>query len=89
MAPVVQGHPRVRFGVPGSWSFWKPLAREYLARCDKLVVLQIDGWREAELALARALGKLVDYIEPVGAEERCRKAQSFGVPPQYISCCFR
>ena len=72
VAPIVQGHPLVRFGVPGDWSFWKPLAREYLARCDKLVVLQIDGWRDsegvqAELELARALGKRVDYLEPAGA----------------------
>jgi hypothetical protein len=72
IAPVVQGHPLVRYGVPGDWAFWEPLAREYLARCDKLVVLQLDGWREsqgvqAELALARALGKRVDYLESAGA----------------------
>ena len=69
IAPVVQGHPLVRFGVRGDWSFWAPLAREYIARCDEVVVLQLDGWREsegvrAEMALARELGKRVDYLEP-------------------------
>jgi hypothetical protein len=72
IAPIVQGHPLVRFGLPGDWSFWAPLAREYIARCDRVVVLQLDGWRKsegvrAELALAGELGKRVDYLKP---EER-------------------
>jgi len=72
VAPIVQRHPLVRFGVPGDWSFWAPLAREYVARCDEVLVLQIDGWREsqgvrAELALARELGRRVDYLEPAEA----------------------
>jgi len=68
-APVVQGHSLVRYGVPGDWKFWQPLVSEYLARCDEVLVLQLDGWREsegvqAELSLASALGKRVDY-QPV------------------------
>jgi len=47
-APVVQGHALVPFGVPSNWTFWRPLAREYLARCDEVLVLQLDGWRESE-----------------------------------------
>jgi len=67
IAPVVQGHSLVRLGVPGDWAFWQPLARKYLARCDEVLVLQLDGWSEsegvqAELALASALGMRVDYI---------------------------
>ena len=70
-APVVQGHALVTYGIPSDWVFWQPLAREYVARCDELVVLQLDGWREsegvqAELALAAALGKRVDFLEPAG-----------------------
>ncbi len=72
LAPVVQGHALARFGVAGDWSFWAPLARDYIARCDEVVVLQLDGWREsegvqAEMALAAALGKRVDYLEPAEA----------------------
>jgi hypothetical protein len=68
-APVVQGRSLVRFGVPGDWKFWQPLVSEYLARCDEVLVLQLDGWREsegvqAELALAAELGKRVNYLEP-------------------------
>ena len=66
-APVVQGHSLVRFGVPGDWKFWQPLVSDYLARCDVVLVLQLDGWREsegvqAEMALAAELGKRVDYL---------------------------
>ena len=74
IAPVVQGHSLVRYGVPCDWSFWRPLAREYLAHCDELIVLQLDGWREsegvqAESALASELRKRVDYVGPEAA--RC------------------
>ena len=67
-APVVMGHPLVRYGLPGDWAFWQPLATEYLRRCDEVVVLQFDGWRksegvQAEMALAAAMGKRVDYRE--------------------------
>jgi hypothetical protein len=66
-APVVQGHSLVRYGVPGDWKFWQPLVSDYLARCDEVQVLQLDGWREsegvqAELALAAEMGKRVDYL---------------------------
>jgi hypothetical protein len=71
VAPIVQGHALVRYGVPGDWTFWAPLAREYIARCDQMVILQIEGWRksqgvQAEMAFASALGKRVDYLEPEG-----------------------
>jgi hypothetical protein len=71
IAPIVQGHPLVRFGLPGDWSFWAPMARQYIARCDEVVVLQLDGWREsegvqAELALAADLGRPVRML--VGSE---------------------
>ena len=72
LASVIQGHAMLRYGVPGDWSFWAPLARAYIARCDELIVLKLDGWREsqgvrAELALARELGRRVNYLEPAEA----------------------
>ena len=65
----VTGHPLVRYGLPGEWSFWQPLAREYLRRCDELVVLRIEGWEEsegvrAEIEFVAALGKRASYKEP-------------------------
>ena len=71
-APIIQGHPLVPYGVPSDWSFWEPLAREYLKRCDAVFVLQLDGWREsegvqAEIALALELRKRVYHLDAEGA----------------------
>lgn len=33
--------------VPGDWNFWKTLSYTYLARCDALVVYQLEGWEES------------------------------------------
>jgi Domain of unknown function (DUF1937) len=67
-SPIVHGHPLVRFGLPTDWSFWQWFDLEYLRRCDEMLVLQIDGWQEsegvqAEIALASALGKRIEYLE--------------------------
>jgi nucleoside 2-deoxyribosyltransferase len=67
-SPIVHGHPLVRFGLPTDWAFWQRFDREYLERCDEMLVLKIDGWREsegvqAEMTLASALGKRVGYLD--------------------------
>jgi nucleoside 2-deoxyribosyltransferase len=66
-SPIVHSHPLVAFALPTGWDFWERIDRAYLARCDELVVLTLDGWREstgvrAEIALARALGKPVRFL---------------------------
>ena len=66
-SPIVHGHPLVRFGLPTDWSFWERFDEEYLRRCDEVVVLQINGWREsesvrAEIEFAAALGKRVEFL---------------------------
>jgi Domain of unknown function (DUF1937) len=70
-SPIVHGHPLVRFGMPTDWSFWQRFDVEYLRRCDEVVVLQIEGWREsgggrAEIEVARGLGKRVQYLAVEG-----------------------
>jgi len=67
-SPIVHGHPLVRFGLPTDWKFWQRFDAEHLRRCDEVLVLQIDGWREsegvrAEIELATAMGKHVSYRE--------------------------
>jgi len=68
-SPIVHGHPLVRFGLPTDWAFWQRFDEEHLRRCDEVVVLQVDGWREsdgvrAEIELAAALGKRVSFAGP-------------------------
>ena len=55
------------FALPTGWDFWERIDRAYLARCDEVVVLMLDGWQEstgvrAEIALARDLGKPVRFL---------------------------
>ena len=71
-APIVHGHPLVGHGLPTDWLFWEQYDREHLRRCDELMVLRLDGWREsvgvaAEIRIAAELGKPVRYVDPPGA----------------------
>ena len=63
-APIIQGHALVPYGLPTSWSYWEPHAKQHIQRCDELVVLTLDGWEnsegaQAEIAIAHALHKQV------------------------------
>ena len=68
-SPVVHSHPLVAYGLPGDWAFWERVDREHLERCDDVVVLMLDDWREsvvvpAEIRMAAAFGKPVHYMDP-------------------------
>lgn len=70
-SPIVHGHPLVGHGLPTDWPFWERFDREHLRRCDELVVLTLDGWREsvgvaAEIRIAGELGTPVHYLAPEG-----------------------
>ncbi len=71
-SPIVHSHPLVEHGLPADWKFWECIDRQHLERCDEVVVLMLDGWREstgvrAEVRIARELGKLVRYLPPEAA----------------------
>jgi hypothetical protein len=80
-SPVAHGHPICAYGVPHDWDFWQRHDRCYLDACDEVVVLMLDGWREsvgvqAEIAIARELGKPVTFLAAVGQSiENPRHAQ--------------
>ncbi len=53
---------------PLTWEYWEEYSRKLLSRCDRIDVLQIDGWEEstgltAEIELAKSLGIEVNYPE--------------------------
>jgi nucleoside 2-deoxyribosyltransferase len=69
---IVHSHPLVEHGLPADWKFWECIDRQHLERCDEVVVLMLDGWREstgvrAEVRIARELGKPVRYVAPEDA----------------------
>lgn len=68
-SPVVHSHPLTRHGLPGDWEFWQGHDRVHLEACKGVAVLMLDGWREskgvqAEIAMARRMGKPVIFIAP-------------------------
>ena len=68
-SPIAHSHPIALHGLPTDWRFWERHDREHLIRCEELVVLMFDGWREsegvhAEIRIAAELGKPVRYLEP-------------------------
>ncbi len=78
-SPIVHGHPLVGHGLPTDWPFWERFDREHLRRCNELVVLTLDGWREsvgvaAEIRIASDLGKPVRYLAPEGGTSPARLA---------------
>jgi hypothetical protein len=69
-SPIAHSHVLCQYGVPSDWKFWQHLDRCYLEVCHEVVVLMLDGWREsvgvqAEIAIARELGKPVSYLDVV------------------------
>lgn len=67
-SPICHSHPLCRYGLPLDWPFWQRQATQHLAMCSEIVVLKLDGWQQsvgvqAEIAMARALGKPVSFLE--------------------------
>jgi hypothetical protein len=70
-SPIAHGHCICTYGLPTDWRFWEPFDRHQLEKCDEVVVLMLDGWREsvgvqAEIRIAAECGKPVRYIAPEG-----------------------
>jgi hypothetical protein len=67
-SPIVHGHPLCQYGLPGDWAFWQEYDLAFLEKCDRIVVLTLDGWKksvgvQAEIEAARRLGKSVTYLD--------------------------
>jgi len=70
ISPIAYGHTLLGYReMPGDWTFWESFCISLLAKCDRIVVLQMDGWQEsrgvqAEIRYAEANGIPIDYVEP-------------------------
>jgi hypothetical protein len=72
-SPIVHCHPLADYGLPSNWGFWEQHDRWHLTRCDEVVVLKLDGWEksvgvQAEVRIARELGKPVRFVSPTLAQ---------------------
>lgn len=66
-SPIAHSHGIAKHGLPTDWLFWEKQDHALLAVCDELWVVTLDGWQEsrgvqAEIAMARALGKPIRYV---------------------------
>jgi hypothetical protein len=74
-APIVYTHNIATEGsLELGYSGWKRFDRMMISKCDALLVLQLEGWRESvgvrdEVEYAKALGMEVGYVPCDGLEE--------------------
>ena len=55
-------------GLGSDWEFWKNYSENLIKRCDKIIVLNIPGWREsvgvqAEIELATTNGLYFEVVD--------------------------
>jgi hypothetical protein len=68
-SPISHTHPIAESGgLPVDFDYWQRHNRAWLERCQKVVVLKLDGWTHsrgvaAEIEIARELGIPVEYLE--------------------------
>ena len=65
-SPIVYSAAIAAHNLP--WDFWMKFDRPFLKAADRVWVLMLDGWKEskgvqAEIGIARKLGKHVAYVE--------------------------
>ena len=74
-SPIAHGHCICTHGLLTDWRFWEASDRYHLQRCEEVVVLMLDGWREsegvqAEIRIAGEYGKPVRYVAPEPGHKR-------------------
>lgn len=68
-SPICHNHPIAQIHrLPTDWEFWSQIDFPMIERCDRLVVVQLEGWMQsvgvaAEIDLASRLRKPVLFIE--------------------------
>lgn len=73
ISPIINGHPTTKYGVRGDWEFWSNYCIEILSVCQKVYVVDLDGWQEStgvkyEIDLAKSLDKEVYLINNKNGE---------------------
>ena len=54
--------------LPKGWEFWEQIDRQFIAWCDELWVIKLEGWKEstgvkAEIIIALEMGKIIKPME--------------------------
>lgn len=43
-SPIAYNHPMKDWGLPTDWKFWEKIDKAFLAKCDCMLVLTMEGW---------------------------------------------
>ena len=71
-SPISHTHPiAMEGGLPLDWAYWQSADEFYIRLCEKVIVLMLTGWKsskgvQAEIEIARALDKPVEFMEAEG-----------------------
>lgn len=67
ITPLFMHEVAVRHNLDGTYAFWDKYCLDLLKRCDKMIVLCLDGWKEsrgvnAEIEFCEANNIPIEYI---------------------------
>lgn len=71
-SPIAHTHPIAIFcNLPLDFDYWMKFDYDFIDKCDKVIVAKLDGWEtskgvQAEIAIAKRLGKPVLFIDEEG-----------------------
>ena len=79
-SPIAYGHVMAgKYKMPTDWEFWLAFDEKVISKCDKLIVLKLEGWQksngvQAEIKIAKKYKIPIEYIEDkikkvIGAEK--------------------
>lgn len=67
-SPISHTHPIAsEHSLPRGWEYWQEYDELIISRCDRLMVLMLDGWKEskgvnAEIEIAERLNLPIEYL---------------------------
>lgn len=69
ISPLLKVETTKHGKMPDSWEYWKDYSQNLLLKCDKMIVIKMDGWGYsegvlAEIAFCKEIGIPIEYIEP-------------------------
>ena len=70
-SPIAHSHPiALTGGLPLGFDYWKKYDEIILGRCDVLIILMLEGWKDSigikgEMCMARNLHKPIFYMRDI------------------------
>lgn len=67
-SPIVYNHPlAIEYKLPPGWDFWKRIDTYYVNRCDSMLILKDEGWKNsigvtAEIKMAQKTFKKIAFV---------------------------